>query len=510
VTNPLRSAFAAIVFLIAWVSSPLVASADGPATEGRSGASEQIDAVVERWMESTGTPGISVAIVRAGETVHLSGYGQAADGGSPVTPDTPFLIGSVSKPFTAVAVFQLVGDGRLRLNEPLRPYLDAAVEGDTATFDGVTLEHLMMHTSGLPMSLGLPGTAPIRTGSNALELRVGDIVGQYAPSRNPGERYEYSNANYILLAWVIERVTGVAFAQYVEDNVFGALAMTSSFASDAHPSASQLATGHESWFGRWLPSHQPYDPAGAAMGYMGSTGRDLAAYLHAHLGDEQVDALPVRAVDVLARPAIPTGWDVMLESHIADGWFVDELGGFRTVSHAGSLGNFTAHLVMVPDADGLGIAVLQNASAFIAAGHEGQYGLSLELLELLLGLEPQARAFPPLLIVVAPAAAWGIAVVIVASALGSLLRRRRPRNPRQPALVRRLVPAAAYLAFGLTVLVVVPALAGVPWTSIQLFYPDVGWGLFVVGCLALAWGAVRLIVVLAGAQGPDPTATSSR
>jgi CubicO group peptidase (beta-lactamase class C family) len=90
------------------------------------------------------------------------------------------------------------------------------------------------------------------------------------------------------------------------------------------------------------------------MGYIGSSARDLASFLHAHLDADP--SVAASAAQVADSPVVATGWDVVLETDAGLGWFLDHLDGHRVVSHAGSLGHFTTHLIMVPDA-GIGIAV---------------------------------------------------------------------------------------------------------------------------------------------------------
>lgn len=167
-------------------------------------------------------------------------------------------------------------------------------------------------------------------------------------------------------------------------------------------------------------------------------------------------------------------------------WFVDEVGGYGTVSHAGSLGDCNAHIILVPGADGLGIAVEANASAFIAAGHAGQYELSLGLLRLLLDLEPESAGPSMLTTLVALAVAWGLGLLVVVAALRYLLRFRlgralRSRGGLRPWLRQVLLPTGAYLADAAFILAGVPALTGFPMATAQVFYPDVAWGLTVTG-----------------------------
>jgi CubicO group peptidase (beta-lactamase class C family) len=234
----------AVAFLSGCFST--VVASPAAADDIRSAVSPSIDAFVAQRMEARGTPGVSVAVVRAGRTIHLAGYGRADSSGRSVTPDTKFLLGSVSKPFTAAALSQLVADGRLSLDEPVEPYVEAVVGHELPDFDGITVGQLLDHTSGLPNALGLPGSVPVRPGADALRWRIADLAVAHRRDRPPGHDYEYSNANYILLASVIEQVSGVPFDEYVYGRLFEPLGMTSSFASDADGRTEGLATGHES------------------------------------------------------------------------------------------------------------------------------------------------------------------------------------------------------------------------------------------------------------------------
>ena len=468
-----------------------------PTATVRTTDSDRIDALVADRMQAHGIPGASVAVVRDGQTIHLAGYGTADPDGTPVTPDTPCLIGSASKPVTALAVRQLVADGRLDLDEPVLPHLDAIIDHVPDGFEQVTVRQLLTHTGGLSMANGLAGTVEIHRGPDALDRRVADLLAEPL-AYPPGDRHEYSNAGPVLLAAVVEQVTGQPFADHLAEAVFDPLGMHDSFGTDAHPAAARLATGHALWFGHWRPTVEPYDPAGVAMGYVGSTATDLARFLHAHLPpDPDTAGVPATAADIAAEPTVPTGWDeVPLEAGHGLGWFVDDLHGHRVVSHSGSLGTVTTHLVMVPGADGLGIAVQTNASAFIAAGHPAQYDLSLELTRLLLGLEPKPASRDVLLSVVAPIVAWLAAAGIAVAAIRWMLvarHRQRRRAATAPSWSRRwirpvVLPGLAYLGLATALVVFAPLQAA------RHFYPDVGWGLTITAIVAAGWAVVRTVV----------------
>ena len=501
--HSLRIIGAAIVVLL--LGTPQAALAD--AGSGDVVTSDDIDDLVRDRMQTHGIPGAAVAVVRGGEVVHLEGYGLAdRSQGRPVEVDTPFLVGSVSKPFTSLAVYQLAREGELSLDQPVAPLLSPIVEDPAVGFEDVTVDQLLSHTSGLSMADGLAGTMKIHEGDDALQRRIQEIMSKPL-KRPPGVEYEYSNAGAVLLAGVVEQVTGETFSEYLTDHVFTPLGMDRTFASLGHPAGGGLATGHRQWFGQWIAADLPYDPAGVPNGYIASTARDMAKFMQAHLNGEPADVMPFAAEQITSEPANPTGWDIPLESGHSTGWFVDQFGGHETVSHAGSLGHFTAHVVLAPGADQVGIAVLTNASAFVAAGHSGQYDLSLELTRLLLDAEPSPAEAGVLMTRVAPAAVWiGGLAVLVAAARSLVLRRRDPAVAKSRRGASSLLPSAGYVAAGLGVLLVAPLDAA------RHFYPDVGWGLTVSAWLAIGWGAacgILTIVARRDARTDSSTAVDS-
>jgi CubicO group peptidase (beta-lactamase class C family) len=491
-----RASMLVAVGMLAAVS----AAAVPPATPDPPVDTASVDAWVAERMDALGIPGVAVAIVRGGRTIHLQGYGETGPSGEPVSPDTPFLLGSVSKPFTAHVVRRLIDDGLLTLDEPVLPHLAHLVDDPPDGFEAVTVRHLLTHTAGIGMTVGLPGTVPIHTTDDALEHRVRDVLA-HPLAATPGERYEYSNAGYALLAATVEQVTGQRFDQALHEQILTPLGMSDTFAHDDDPAAARMATGHRQWFGSWRPADLPFDPAGVAYGYLGSSVADLARFLHAHL-DGDPGLVPASADRLADDPVVPTGWDLPLEAGQGLGWMVDDLDGLRTVSHAGSLGHFTAHLIMVPDADRLGLVVVTNASAFIAAGHEAQYDIGIGLTRLLLEQEHTPADGNPLLIYAAPLLLWALVLVAVAAIIRHLVRalssrssdRRHIPRSRRFWIGRITAPTLGYLAAAAAVLLTVPL------GTARHFYPDVGTALTALTYLALIWGLLRIPLVIATAR----------
>lgn len=206
----------------------------------------------------------------------------------------------------------------------------------------------------------------------------------------------------------VGRATGRSFADELRDRVFDPLGMTGSFATVEDPRAVGMAAGHQQWFGRWRSVELPYDSAGVAMGYVASPAADLATFMRAHL--EGHPAIPATAAEVASGTVTATGWATTLDAGYGRGWFVDEIAGTPVVSHPGSLGHFTGHVLLAPD-EGLGVAVVSNASAFLA-GHEAQYDIGLGLVHALLGEEPVFAEPSLLMTLVVPVVAWIVAVVL--------------------------------------------------------------------------------------------------
>ncbi len=165
------------------------------------------------------SPGAAVMVIRDGEILHAAGYGYAdLEHRVPITPQTAFRLASVSKQFTAMAVMILAERGQLAYDDPVVKYLP-----ELARFgDQITLRHLLTHTGGLPDyydALEAASTDSMPDTEDAMEF-----LADWGEAGFPaGERYEYSNPGYEMLALVVERVSGQRFGQFVEENIFAPL-----------------------------------------------------------------------------------------------------------------------------------------------------------------------------------------------------------------------------------------------------------------------------------------------
>ncbi|MGB2805386.1 MAG: serine hydrolase domain-containing protein, partial [Candidatus Zixiibacteriota bacterium] len=164
-------------------------------------------------------------VATGGKVVLKKGYGMASiELGVPNTPEMKFQIGSITKQFTAAAVLKLEEKGLLGLNDSITKHLP---DYPKETGDRITIHHLLSHTSGIPNFTNMPGVMD----KAALAASVEELIAIFKDEPldfEPGERYRYSNSNYIVLGAIIEKVSGQTYEDCLQENVFGPLGMDNS------------------------------------------------------------------------------------------------------------------------------------------------------------------------------------------------------------------------------------------------------------------------------------------
>jgi CubicO group peptidase (beta-lactamase class C family) len=319
---------------------------------------EAIDALIRDEMGRHRIPGLALAITHGEDVVHLAGFGTAGEG-RPVTPRTPFHIGSISKSVTAVAVMQLVEEGRIDLDAPVQTYIPGFSVADEKTSETITVRHLLHQTSGLAEETYMADHPPDAT----LEEVVRDL--QHAePVDQPGSAFHYFNENYTTLGLLIERVSGQAYGDYVQEQILQPLGMDRSAATVAEIRALDVAQGHGVLFGFPVPREEPLSAHGMPKGGIVATAEDMAHYLIAHLnGGAGLGAriLSQEAVATLHRPDTP---GAPPGEGYAMGWIAEPKAGTHVLHHGGSLDNFRAFAWLLPEQH-YGFVVLINQNGFV-------------------------------------------------------------------------------------------------------------------------------------------------
>jgi CubicO group peptidase (beta-lactamase class C family) len=358
-----------------------------------------VTAYVTGAMAELGAPGAAVVIVDGDGVLFAEGFGVAASGGDPVTAQTPFHLASVSKAITAMAVMQLVETGQLDLNTQLgRSNLDLGWENLPAS--DVTINNLLSHTSGWTEYDGLVNRVEPDLGTDALAANAQRIAA--TPRSHPIGEFEYSNANYDVLGYLIERASGNGYADYMKANVFTPLAMTHSFATEAEATGAGVAEGHYPFFGVTTSQRLTFVPGSVPSAFLASSASDLGNFLLAYLNGGRFNGgsvLSPQGIATLESPIVhPSGaWD-----GYAMGWWVFPLwsagqlvpgssGGTEyevpvALEHEGDHESFASSILLIPDHE-LGIAVLLNINdeSVPSRYHQIHFGIA----SILLGVAPQ-------------------------------------------------------------------------------------------------------------------------
>lgn len=180
--------------------------------------SYKVDQLMTRMMQELKIPGVSVGIIREGTVVHARGYGYAnVEHQVLVKLETVFQSGSVGKQFTAMAVMILIDQGKLHLDDSIRVYFtDSPIEWST-----ITVRHLLTHTSGMS---DYPESINFR--ADYSEEQIYEVIKKISLLFQPGNQWKYSNLGYVMLGILIHRVSGQFYGDFLQDNVFGPLNMT--------------------------------------------------------------------------------------------------------------------------------------------------------------------------------------------------------------------------------------------------------------------------------------------
>jgi CubicO group peptidase (beta-lactamase class C family) len=460
--------------------------ADGPDFDA-------IDAYVQEQMQEMRMPGAALGIVKGDEIVHLEGFGNADDSGRAVTPQTPFKIGSTSKSFTALAIMQLVEDGKVDLDAPVQRYIPWFRLATPDASARITVRHLLNQTSGLPPTAD---TLVIKEDGSADALEEGVRALRTVELDRPvGESFEYANFNYVTLGLIVQMVSGQPYEQYVKEHVLTPLNMNNSFMFVPEAERHGLATGHQYYFGRPFPGGGlAYNRGITPAGLIASDAEDMSRYLIAQLNGGRYEGAQVLSADGIAELHQGSA-DMGGGISYAMGWVDSKMDGVPVVWHNGDTADFHATMFLVPEGR-WGVVLLMNGSNDLRVGSMDTTANGV--IARLVGVEPPPplgfSQEPYLRILLVFLAAGVLQLVGIARSV-VLLRRWRLHPELRPSGAigvgpRVVMPLVLNLLWAVVALVVVPRLTGSPLWTLVYQPSDVGLVVVLSGGLALVWGVV--------------------
>jgi CubicO group peptidase (beta-lactamase class C family) len=313
----------------------------------------EVDAVFAEF-QRPGSPGCAVGVFKDGRVLYERGYGLASvEHDVPITPDTAFYAGSVSKQFTAFAAALAIADGKLSTKDSIRKWLPEL----PPYADAIRVEHLVHHTSGLRdynTLLSIAGRRGDEAYDNPTVLRM--TARQKALNFAPGAEYLYSNTGYTLLATIVERATKSRFAEYAEERIFRPLGMTvTHFHTDVGRLVKWRALAY-SGAGEATRLDTPVNQRAGAGGLYTSV-RDLLPWEENFYTGKVGGPAVVRQVQT---PGALAGGQPLT---YAWGLTVGSYRGLRTVEHSGSLGGYRTFTLRFPEQHTSVVALCNLASA---------------------------------------------------------------------------------------------------------------------------------------------------
>jgi CubicO group peptidase (beta-lactamase class C family) len=310
-----------------------------------------IDAIFATW-NTKDSPGCALGVFRDGGMAYSKGYGMASlEHDAPITPESVFYAGSVSKQFTAMAAALAIQQGKLSYDDSIRKFLP-----ELPPYAGaIKVSHLIHHTSGLRdynTLLSIAGRRDEDAWDNRVVLQM--TAKQAQLNFEPGDEYLYSNTGYTLLATIVERAAGTTFATFADTNIFTPLGLAvTHYHVDARRLVRHRALGYAQRDGQWTLDTPINERAGAGGLY--TSIPDLLKW------DENFYTGRVGGPDLLEKlqtrgrlndgKTLPYAWGLQIGNY----------RGLPIVEHSGSLGGYRAHLIRFP-AQHASVALLCNAS----------------------------------------------------------------------------------------------------------------------------------------------------
>ena len=287
----------------------------------------------------------SVLVARGGDKILSRGYGFAnLEWNIPNAPDTKFRLGSISKQFTAACILLLEQQGKLKVTDPVRKYLPDA----PAAWDKITIRHVLTHTAGIPSFTSFPEyrTLKLQTTTNEKSyLQFRDKPLEF----EPGSKWNYSNSGYLLLSYLVEKISGRKYDEFLKQYVLAPAAMNDSGYDLNATVLMHRASGYTA-FGTILMNADYINmtvPSGAGALY--STVEDLLRWEQALFGGKVVSAESLKKMTTAFL------------NNYAYGLLVTEVNHHKVIGHGGGIEGFNTELRYYPD-DKLVVAVLGNVN----------------------------------------------------------------------------------------------------------------------------------------------------
>jgi CubicO group peptidase (beta-lactamase class C family) len=298
-------------------------------------------------------PGMVVMAVRKGKVIYRKAFGSAnLEQGVPLKPDMVFRIGSITKQFTAIGILQLAEQGKLKLSDSVQQYVpDFPAKGHT-----ITIEHLLTHTSGIPDYMAIDHPDPyIERHDFTLSFLINHF--KNAPLNFvPGSRFGYTNSGYTLLGYIIEKVSGQKYHDYIQKEVLDKAGLKHTFYANEMTIVPGRVNGYTRDRGFYQNTYYQTLSLGYACGDLLSNVDDLYAWNQALLAGKLIKK------ETLEKAFAPHKLQDGTVTNYGYGWNVGKLNGANCIRHEGQVSGFISLESYYPEQD-VFVAMLTNVKS---------------------------------------------------------------------------------------------------------------------------------------------------
>lgn len=287
--------------------------------------------------------GLAYLLARDGDIIAKAGLGMAnAESGEPITTQTKFNIGSVTKQFTATAILKLQEEGLLSIEDPLSKYVPDFPRGEE-----ITLRHLLNHTSGIGIYTKNQ-TDPTRAGSPVTQVELIEEMKGYPFDFDPGAEWKYNNSGYFILGHIVSVVSRQSLSSFWKENFFDPIGMNDTFAYVEGNSYDNEAIGYAKMGTSTKPTPRPHTSWTRGAGDIYSTVEDLFLWNEALFSEQAISLESLREATTPTK--LITGETVFENGrHWGMGFMMYDLNGHPAVLHSGLYHGFEAILARIPE-----------------------------------------------------------------------------------------------------------------------------------------------------------------
>lgn len=303
---------------------------------------KKIDELVMQHL-STVAPGVVVLVARKGEVLYKKAFGLAnLASDQPMQTDMIFRIGSITKQFTAIATLQLVEQGKIRLQDTVQQFIaDFPIKEYP-----ITIENLLTQTSGIINYFAIENPDSPKLKETYTPAQGVDFFQDEPLQFIPGTKFDYSNSNYYLLGYIIEKVSGQSYSDYLQEHILTPAGLKYTYYIDTGKNIPEMASAYSRFDGKvWEKAALQHVTHLYAAGALMSNATDLLKW---HLALQEGKLLSKALLAKAYRPFILSGGSISPYSY---GWFIRQLDGSPTIEHSGSTDGYQTNAIYLPKED---------------------------------------------------------------------------------------------------------------------------------------------------------------